>query len=77
MNQILDYSPNKTSKKGGSSGSDKIVRVFAILLAIFAICLLGVGGYSILKNRKAMSDADSGSVTQATVAVIQNDEYFC
>ena len=50
MNQILDYSPNK-STGGGSSKSDKIVRVFAVLLAVFAICLFGVAGYSILNNK--------------------------
>ena len=37
MNQILDYNPNKSSG-GGTSGSDKIVRGFAVILAIFAIC---------------------------------------
>ena len=43
MNQILDYSPNKSNKS--SSGSDKIVRFFAILLIIFALCLVASGVY--------------------------------
>ena len=46
MNQILDFDPNKKSG-GSSSGSDKVVRVFAILLVIFAIGLLSSGAYGI------------------------------
>ena len=49
MNQILDYSPNKNSG-GNSSRTDKIVRVFAVFLILFALCLLGVGGYGYLKK---------------------------
>ena len=36
MNQILDYSPNKNSG-GNSSRTDKIVRVFAVFLILFAV----------------------------------------
>lgn len=50
MNQILDYNPNKSSG-GGSSGSDKVVRVFAIILICFAICLVVAGGYNIINNK--------------------------
>ena len=61
MNQILDYSPNK-STGGGSSKSDKIVRVFAVLLAVFAICLFGVAGYSILNNK---GEEDPSKIAQS------------
>ena len=50
MNQILDYNPNKSSG-GGSSGSDKVTRVFALILICFAICLAGVGGYNLMNNK--------------------------
>lgn len=73
MNQILDYNPNKTTKSG-SSGSDKVVRVFAVILAIFAICLLGLGGYSLLKNKKADQEIIANNDTKAEITVEQQDE---
>ena len=63
MNQILDYSPNKNSG-GQLSKSDKIVRVFAVLLIIFALCLLGVGGYTVYKNNS--SSKESGDLTNVS-----------
>lgn len=58
MNQILDYNPNKNSG-GGSSGSDKIVRVFAVLLIIVAIALVGMGAYGMLKNTQKQSSVQA------------------
>lgn len=52
MNQILDYNPNKNSGSGKSSSSDKIVRIFAVILVIFALCLVGSGIYGMYKNQK-------------------------
>ena len=60
MNQILDYNPNKSSGNN-SAKSDKVVRVFAIFLALFAVGLLAVGGVSIIKNKKA---GESGNLIQ-------------
>ena len=56
MNQILDYDPNKKTG-GSSSGSDKIVRVFAILLVVFAIALLSSGVYGIYKNNQTQKES--------------------
>ena len=53
MNQILDYNPNKNTKT--SSGSDKIVKVFAILLIVFALCLVIIGIYKIMTNKSTQS----------------------
>lgn len=66
MNQILDYNPNSKSSKSG--GSDKVVRVFAIVLIIFAIALIAVVGYGMISNKK---QADNAIVeqTQANIAV--------
>ncbi len=66
MNQILDYNPNSKTNKSG--GSDKIVRVFAILLIIFAIALIAIVGYGMISNKK---QADNAIVeqTQANIAV--------
>ena len=50
MNQILDYSPNKGERK--SSGSDKIVHFFAVIMIIFAIVLIVGAGYNLYQNNK-------------------------
>ncbi len=71
MNQILDYNPNKSSG-GGSSGSDKIVRVFAIILAIFAICLLAGGAYGIYKN-KHNSNIPTQATSKAQITIEQKE----
>ncbi len=52
MNQILDYNTdNRGSKK--PSGSDKVVRVFGIIIIIFAICLIGGGAYNYISRKNA------------------------
>ncbi len=71
MNQILDYNPNKSSG-GGTSGSDKIVRVFAILLIIFAICLLGSGAYGLYK-KNAEKTKPVATQTKAQISVEQDE----
>lgn len=68
MNQILEYSPNKNSG-GGSSGSDKIVRVFAIILFIFALCFLAVGGYGFLSKNKPSNNDSSQTSNQAEITI--------
>ena len=73
MNQILDYSPNKNSG-GQLSKSDKIVRVFAVLLIIFALCLLGVGGYTFYKNKSSSKESgDLTNVSKAKITIEQDD----
>lgn len=71
MNQILDYNPNR--KSSGSSGSDKVVRVFAVLLVIFSICLLGSGIYGIYKN-KQLENVQEEQPTFATVVTNKDGE---
>ena len=72
MNQILDYNPNKNSN-GGKSNSDKIVRIFAAILACFAICLLVAGIYGIYKNNKNSTVATE-TPTEAKISVEQQDK---
>ena len=54
MNQILDYNPindgNNRGNGGNSKDTDKIIKVFAILLIFFAICLIGIGVYNKINN---------------------------
>lgn len=68
MNQILEYSPNKNSG-GGSSGSDKIVRVFAVLLILFALLFIGIGGYGYIKKNKTVEQASANTPSQAKITV--------
>lgn len=71
MNQILDYNPNKSSG-GRPSGSDMIVRVFAVLIACFAICLVAGGVYGIVKNKKVVEDAPVAP-TEAVITTEKNE----
>ena len=73
MNQILDYNPNKKSGGSSSSGSDKVVRVFAVLLVLFAIGLLISGAMGIHKNNQTQK-APVDKVTYATISATQTDE---
>ena len=57
MNQILDYNPikngddNNNNYYGRNSGNKgNIIKVFAIILIIFAICLIGIGVFNRYKN---------------------------
>ena len=67
MNQILDYTPNKSNK--GSSGSDKIVRFFAIMLIIFALCLVASGVYKMYERSKQSESNLVQEVAKATINV--------
>lgn len=73
MNQILDYNPNKSSGSGNSSGSDKIVRIFAVILVIFALCLVGSGLYGMYKNNKKENVSQTDTPTKAVIKV-ERDE---
>jgi len=69
MHQILDYAPNNKPNKSG--GSDKIVRVFAIILIIFALALIGVVGYGMISNKNSNSDVQE--ITYANIDVVSQD----
>lgn len=86
MNQILDYSQNtnksnyKTSNysNGGpgrnSSGSDKIVRVFAVILILFAIALIAVGIVGKMGNDEAEKESNEKSEKEKAVIELVVDE---
>lgn len=71
MNQILDYNPNKSSG-GKPSGTDTIVRVFAVLMAIFAIFLIAGGVYGTLKNKTVVTDVPA-TPTEAVISAEQGE----
>ncbi len=71
MNQILELGTEKRGKapkghKGGGTASDKIVKVFAIILMLFAIGLIGSGVYSLVRNNEDSSN-NGNTVSQAPV----------
>lgn len=72
MNQILDYNPSKKSG-GTSSGSDKVVRVFAVLLVLFALGLLISGAIGIHKNNQTQK-APVDKATYASITATQTEE---
>ncbi|MGN1299525.1 MAG: hypothetical protein ACI4UE_06060 [Candidatus Scatovivens sp.] len=56
MNQILDYNPIGDNNNGSGKGStDKIIKVFAIILITFAVCLTGIGIFNIIKNNTGIN----------------------
>ena len=81
MNQILELGTEKRGKapkgnKGGGTASDKIVRVFAIILMLFAIGLIGSGVYSLVKNNEETSDSRntvSQTPVEATINAIMDE----
>ena len=72
MNQILEYNPVKNSG-GGSSGSDKIVRVFALILIIFALCFIVIGAYGFFKKNKTENDKVSQAPIEAKIQIEKLD----
>lgn len=82
MNQILEYSNinsggNKKYSGGNRNSSDKIVKVFAIILFIFAVFLIVSGIMSFMKNRDTSEGtANSGATktNQATIEAIPDEE---
>lgn len=71
MNQILDYTPNNNSSK--SEKSDKVVRIFAILLIIFALILICVVGYGMFFNNNKEDVVNE--ITHAKISVEQDEEH--
>lgn len=49
MNQILDYNPRRN---GGGSNNKSLFKIFAVMILIFAIVLIGSGIYSIYKENE-------------------------
>ncbi len=81
MNQILDYTPNgggKTPNKGkgpSNINSDKVVRILAIFLIIFAICIIGIAIYSrVSHNKKAKPEVPEVSQTDAKITTQIDEE---
>lgn len=73
MNQIIEHTPNKSSG-GNTPKTDKIVRVFFVFMIIFAICIIGVGAYSILKNKQKEEEIASNTPTKAKITAEKGDE---
>lgn len=70
MNQILDYNPNKGEKK--SSGSDKIVHFFAIVIILFALVLI-INGVVGMYQRNKDSKKNIGAQEKAKIEVTQEE----
>lgn len=74
MNQILDYNPNKSSGSGKSSGTDKIVRIFAVILVLFALFLVGSGLFGMYKNSQKDNVSQTDTPTQAVITVERDED---
>ena len=76
MNQILDHSgPKRINIKNNPRDMIKIIRVFAILLIIFAICFISKGAYSIVENNKVMKNWQAnGSYSEPAIYLSVTDD---
>ena len=89
MNQILDYETGnsnnggnydkkpKQPRGGGQLGiSDKVVKVFALLLVLIAAFLIFSGVFSILKNKKDSKEGEIAQkeIVQAEILAEMNEE---
>jgi hypothetical protein len=72
MNQILDYNPSgQKSRKPGSS--NKIIKVFAIGLIIFAVAIIGIGAMATSRNNKVSTENQSTNNKEALITVTENE----
>lgn len=73
MNQILDYDNSRNNGnpiKPSGDGTDKIVRIFAILIMVFAVALVGVVGYGMFfSNNKENNTEQISSKANVDVNV--------
>lgn len=68
MNQILDHSGPKKQKIHRNPGDTiRIIRVYAILITFFAVCLIAKAGYSLSESKKV----DSSKVVSNVSSVPQ------
>lgn len=55
MNQILDHSgPKKTKMQKNPEDTRKIIKVYAILIVVFAICFIARGAYTVINNKNIL-----------------------
>lgn len=75
MNQILDHSGPKKAKVHRNPGDTaRIIKVYAFLLILFALCFIGKAGYSIYENRKVVNSSDSSNLNQGPSIVLNANE---
>lgn len=65
MNQILATSNTNTKKKGGPADIKTIVRVFAIVMIIFGMCMIGTGSYAIYKDSESKAEITKPVITES------------
>ena len=75
MNQILDHSgPKKVKARKNPEDTQKIIRVYAILIIIFAICFIGKAGYSIVENNKIINSSYAGQNQGPQITINANED---
>lgn len=74
LNQILDHNgPQKSHVHRNPKDTEKIIRVYAFLIILFALCFIGKGAYSIYENNKIMGDIENSSQEQGPQIVLNAD----
>lgn len=75
MNQILDHSGPKKAKVHRNPGDTaRIIKVYAFLIILFALCFIGKGGYSIYENSRVASGLENANANQGPSIVLNADK---
>ena len=74
MNQILDHSgPKKIKMHKNPEDTAKIIRVYAIIIIVFAICFIAKGSYTVVNNNK-LKKVSNVSKYNGPLIVLKADE---
>lgn len=76
MNQILDHSgPKQPKTPTNSNDIKKIIKIFAIIIAVFGVILIGFGIFTVIKNSNSKkAQTTSQTVEQPTITANKNDD---
>lgn len=70
MNQILSTENTSKKRKGGPADIKKIIRIFAIVMIIFGIFMIGTGSYAIYKD----NEIKNSTVTKPVITESLNED---
>lgn len=75
MNQILDHSgPKKPKEKKNPEDTIKIIKVYAILIMIFALCFIAKGAYSLVENNRINDQSSDTNRMEGPLIELNADE---
>ena len=77
MNQILDRTSSKKNNNGpkrNPKDTPKIIKVYAALMILFALSLIGLGGYAYYDNNLRVNNTTQANPTIPTIELLAKDD---